>query len=109
MQTLQLKIFKSSPSDSKRLCETCSNSVIMRGAAASEEIVHCHAMGSAVAIRVVDCNRYCEGGRPSLWDMRQIAWVLDIDNKRQRIGFLRAAEWRRANDDQDVLGGYIDD
>jgi hypothetical protein len=72
---------------SKRLCDTCEHGVILRGASESEELVYCNEMMRPVAIQVVECNRYKEGGTPSLWDMRQIAWVLNTDPNRQKIGF----------------------
>jgi hypothetical protein len=35
--------------------------------------------------------------------MRQIAWVLDTDPKRQRMGFIRANEWETKHEDEDLL------
>ena len=40
--------------------------------------------------------------------MRQIAWVLDTDSKRQRIGFIRAREWEAKNPDDDLLPSSFD-
>jgi len=37
--------------------------------------------------------------------MRQIAWVLQTDSKRQKIGFLRAKEWERKHEDEELLPG----
>ncbi len=49
---------------------------------------------------VIECNRYVDRKQPSLWDMRQIAWVLDTDSKRQRIGFIRSREWAKHGDEE---------
>lgn len=44
-----------------RLCDSCSQGVVMRGAQ-NEEIVYCREAGREVSIHVVECNRYEEVG-----------------------------------------------
>ena len=87
----------------KRLCDTCSAGIVMRGASANEESIFCEEMERMVAIHVVECNRYKEGGVPSLWDLREIAWVLNVDSRRRKIGFLNAEKRHNQNPDSDLL------
>lgn len=95
------------PANAPRLCDSCQYSVVMRGVRDSEQIVHCTYMRRAVGIQVTECNRYTEGYAPSLWDMRQIAWLLHTDSKRQKIGFLKASAWQEAHEDEELLPDYV--
>ncbi|HET8550108.1 MAG TPA: hypothetical protein VFL57_18990 [Bryobacteraceae bacterium] len=58
-----------------------------------------------VEICVIECSRYVNRSEPSLYDMRQIAWVLQTDSRRQKIGFLRAKEWERKHEDEELIPG----
>ena len=86
-----------------RLCDTCQCGVVTRGAPDSDEDIFCTVTARRLARAVVECNRYVDRSQPSLWDMRQIAWVLDTDPKRQRMGFIRANEWETKHEDEDLL------
>ncbi|SRR5258708_32024214 len=77
--------------DSPRLCDTCESGVVIRGVAEGEEQVFCSLMERSVAMRVAECSQYHDKAQPSLWAMKDIAWTLDIDRKRQRIGFTAPA------------------
>jgi hypothetical protein len=102
--SIQLKIVNATRSGTApRLCDTCTNGVITRGVSDSEEQVFCSFMAKPVSMRVTDCNRYTDGGKPSLWDMRRIAWVLDTSSGTQRYGFLPAAEWQEKHEDEELL------
>jgi len=103
MSVNNIKVINGTRAGEKRLCDTCSEGIVMRGASANEEAVFCEEMRRHVPIHVVECNRFKQGGQPSLWDLREIAWVLNVDSRRQKIGFLTAAEWRKQNDDSDLL------
>jgi hypothetical protein len=89
--------------ESPRLCDTCQYGVVRRGAPESDEHIYCTYTKQHLARSVIECNRYENRNAVSLWDMRQIAWVLDTDSKRQRIGFIRASEWEVKNPDEDLL------
>jgi hypothetical protein len=82
--------------------------VIRRGASESDENVYCSVTRRGVGIRVVECNEYEDRSQPSLWDMRQIAWVLQTDSRRQRIGFIRAKQWERTHEDEDLIPSHLD-
>ena len=104
----KIKVFQGTRSvDAPRLCDSCEWGLITRGAADSEEQVFCMCMKRLVTTRVTECNQYSDRSQPQLWAMKEIAWVLHVDAKRQKIGFLSASEWKRANEDQDVLPGYL--
>ena len=78
-----------------------------RGAAESDEHIYCGYIQREVEMRVVECNVYSDRAQPSLWDMRKIAWVLDTDSRRTRIGFLRAQEWEKQHEDEELIPSYL--
>jgi len=99
-----IKVFQGTRSvDAPRLCDSCSTGVVMRGPAESEEYVHCALMEKPVRMRVTECNRHIDRTQPSLWAMKEIAWVLQSDSKRQKIGFVTAKEWRKLNEDENLV------
>jgi hypothetical protein len=91
-----------------RLCDTCQSGVVTRGAPDSDEEIFCTITERRLQRSVVECNRYVDRNQPSLWDMRQIAWVLDTDPRRQRIGFVRSKEWETKHADEDLLPSQFD-
>lgn len=105
----KIKIFQGTRSvDAPRLCDSCSDGVVMRGPAESEEYVYCSVLRKSVEMRVTECNRYVDRARPALWAMKEIAWVLEADSKRQKIGFITAKEWRKLNENEDLLPGQLE-
>jgi len=40
--------------------------------------------------------------------MKEIARVLQTDSRRERIGFVRAKEWERKHEDDDLLPNHLD-
>ena len=90
-----------------RLCDTCHHGVVRKGAADSDEQIHCTVTGRRVRTRIVECSQYSNRTRPSLWDLRQIAWVLNMDSKRQRIGFVRAQQWEKEHEDEELLPTHM--
>lgn len=100
----QIKVFQGTRSvEALRLCDSCSNGVVMRGPAESEERVYCMLMERKLEMRVTECNRYVDRAQPPLWAMKEIAWVLQSDSKRQKIGFVPAKEWRQRNENDNLL------
>ena len=104
-----IKVFQGTRSiDAPRLCDSCSNGVVMRGPADSEEYIHCSLMEKPIKMRVTECNRYVDRTKPSLWAMKEIAWVLQSDSKRQKIGFVTAKEWRKLNENENLLPQQVE-
>jgi hypothetical protein len=102
------KVFQGTRSvDAPRLCDSCSNGVVLRGSADSEEYVYCSLVEKPIGIRVTECNRYMDRAQALLWAMKEIAWVLQMDPRRQKIGFLSAKEWQRLNEDQSVVPSHL--
>ena len=95
-------------SHAPRLCDSCQSGVVRRGASESDEEVYCTITKRKTTMRVIECSRYVNCSQPSLWDMRQIAWVLQTDSKRQKIGFLRAKEWERKHEDEELLPTHLE-
>ena len=91
-----------------RLCDTCQSGVVRRGAADSDEHIYCTFIRRKVRTRIVECNVYSDRSQPSLWELRQIAWVLDIDSRRQRIGFVRAKEWEKQHENEELIPSHLD-
>ena len=97
----KLKVLNGARSSSApRLCDTCDNGLMRKGAAESDERIYCTIMERDLETRVVECNRYVDCSQPSLWAMKQIAWLLKTDSKREAIGFVRAGEWERKDEDE---------
>jgi hypothetical protein len=90
-----------------RLCDTCQSGVVQRGAADSDEHIYCKFIRREVRTRVIECNVYSDRSQPSLWDLPEIAWVLDIDSRRQRIGFVRANEWERQHENEELIPSHL--
>lgn len=91
-----------------RLCDSCWSGVVLRGASESEERIYCRDIGRDIRMRVVECSEYSARGEPSLYDFRKIAWVIEVDSGRDRIGFLRATEWSRRNPDEELFPAVLD-
>jgi hypothetical protein len=103
----RLKICQGTPSgDAPRLCDSCRYGLVRRGASEATEEVICQPTGR-VRTRIVHCNRFEDRSKPTLFDMRQIAWVLDAENKRQQIGFVKVAEWLRRHEDEHLLPAHL--
>jgi hypothetical protein len=107
--SMKLKVLHGTRSShAPRLCDTCHSGVVRRGASDSDEHIHCRMTEGEIRTYVVECSTYSDRTQPSLWDMQQIAWVLRTDSKRQKIGFVRAKEWQRLHEDEELLPSYIE-
>lgn len=90
-----LKIHRGTrPDGESPLCVTCQKGTVMRGAAESQESIHCGEVGKFLKMRVVECNDYLKRGEVQLHDMKCIAWVLSTDKAKNKIGFQKYSDWR---------------
>lgn len=48
--------------------------------------------------RIVDCNQYDNKSHASIWDMRDIAWVLSTD-KQKKFGFKSPKDWKNEREE----------
>jgi hypothetical protein len=72
------------------LCETCVYAHIARGFRESEELVLCarHEPVHRVPFRVRECSGYLDKTRDSLYEMKQIAWLLAPRGPKRAAGFM---------------------
>jgi hypothetical protein len=104
----KLKVFHGTRSvDAPRLCDSCDEGVVLRGPAESEEYVYCMMVRKRIEMRVTECNRYIDREQAPLWALKEIAWVLHNDSKREKIGFVSAQEWQDKNEDEELVPGEI--
>jgi hypothetical protein len=40
--------------------------------------------------------------------MKEVAWVLQTDSRRERIEFIKAKEWERKHEDEALLPSHLD-
>lgn len=106
MSQVIFKIFQGTRSlNAPRLCDSCHSGLVTRGATSTEETVYCDWAERTIGIRVTECNRYSDRALPSLYEMRKIAWVLETSVSRHGIGFVPARQWRKNNDEDDLIPG----
>jgi hypothetical protein len=91
-----------------RLCDKCQHGLVRRGASESDERIYCNFMAQDIRTTVVECNRFEDRNAPSLWALREIAWVLKTDSKRQKVGFIRAKEWEKLHEDEELLPSHLE-
>jgi len=104
----KIKVFQGTRSvDAPRLCDSCESGVVMRGSADSDEYVYCTKLEKRVTMRVTECNRYVDRAQVPLWAMKEIAWVLHVDARRHKIGFVSAKDWQRQNGDEEMVPSHI--
>jgi hypothetical protein len=72
------------------LCETCSRAHVRRGYRESELFIVCRATDPEYEVRfpVRDCSSYSDRNRQTLYDMEQIAWVLQPRGPKRQAGFV---------------------
>ena len=95
-------------SHAPRLCDTCQSGVVRKGASESDEHVFCLLTSREVRMRVIECSRYEDMKESPLWAMKEIAWVLHVDSKRQKVGFLRAKESERKHEDEELIPSILE-
>lgn len=69
----------------ENLCLSCRRST-WRKDRSGHTYIQCHAFERKVDSVTVECSEYDDKGRPALWDMEKIAWVL-MSDKKGPIGF----------------------
>jgi hypothetical protein len=83
------------------LCETCTRAQVTRGYRESEMLVICRATDPEFQVRfpVRDCSSYSDRTRQTLYDMEQIAWVLQPRGPKRQAGFVSPGE-KHGNDSE---------
>lgn len=80
--------------DGKALCQSCRHGTVMRSGYNNKEKIYCGQIGEFVVIKVTECNRYDNSAVPSLYDMKDAAFILYTKNSKG-IGFMRGEEFRK--------------
>lgn len=105
---LLIKIERGTRSDNIRLCDTCSNGQVMRGPAESEEVVYCHYLDKPITLQVVECTNYQDKSKPTLGEMKTIAWMLRTDRTGHKIGFASPSQRSKERAERRANGIYDD-
>lgn len=75
--------------------------MIMKGAAESQHVIYCKETSynypQQVPFEVTECNCFREIGKPGLYDMKRIAWVITVDKKGGKLGFVPATQFKEEN------------
>jgi len=77
---------------------------VIRGPKLGDEIVECYQLSifnRRVPFPVMSCSDYRGKNQPTLEDMKETAWVLRSDPRRNQIGFVHAS--KLSDDERDVL------
>jgi hypothetical protein len=70
----------------KSLCLSCSHAHNFTDRM-GEHAVCTAVRGYHVRGKVHECNLYTDAALPSLWDLRNIAWTLEVDKNTRKAGF----------------------
>lgn len=82
------------------LCASCCHAIIRRGVQSSHDSTHCKALSYdhplPIEHKVTECNRYDDGKAPSLYEMKNIAWLI-LPNRKigGRTGFMPPDEAKK--------------
>lgn len=76
------------------LCVSCRRAVHVRGETNSETYTYCHELDKELRHRVLECSAYDDKTKPSFYDMKKIAWLVNQDNA-GKIGFVRPRDLTR--------------
>ena len=87
------------------LCKTCTFSTCATFDD-NTRAVYCSQLDTRLSKRVSECNRYKKKGEPTVWDMKEIAWVLRTEKSGRAIGFARPRDLR--DKERDDLERIID-
>jgi hypothetical protein len=87
---MRTHVKKGTPLHGAPLCDTCVYAHIARGFRESEELVLCarHEPAQRVPFRVRECTGYLDKTRDSLYEMKQVAWLLAPRGPKRAAGFM---------------------
>lgn len=98
---LHIKVRGGTPTDHQRsLCQSCSESLIIKGSAVSERKVMCSLLKNGYGQEevpydiIVECSGYNDKTKLPLYEMKKIAFILKTDPRGKPIGFVPNREFR---------------
>lgn len=71
------------------LCGSCQHSGLLKYRDANEPQVFCTAYECRVERPVAACSRHLSRGQMDLWEMKKIAWLVDVDLVKKTVGFIK--------------------
>jgi len=88
---MKIYVKNGTPANTGSLCENCAMGFVARGYGETELLVVCNAMRPAQQVRfaIRTCTGYVERNKPAIWEMEEIARVLDPVALKRDIGFSR--------------------
>ena len=86
---------------SQPLCVTCRSATTMQGYSKSEYIVHCARFDKNVPFPIYQCSGYDDKRQASVYDMKEIAWVLVTKKMGRDIGFVSAKDYRKRKEEDE--------
>lgn len=78
------------PQHDKDLCQTCAHMVQVIGRSFKEERKFCKELSSwqhPLPPVVTKCGLYVERTKMTRWEMERVAWILEVNKKKDFIGF----------------------
>lgn len=73
----------------EHLCRNCRFAQNVQGHMLKERITYCSSFSRQVPFRVAECSEYDDKSRPSLWAMKDTAWILTTKSAGRGIGFVK--------------------
>ena len=103
---MDVRIKNGTPLHGKSLCDTCARAHIARGYGEGEVLMICQATtpDHRVRYRVRECSNYLDLQRETLYDMKQIAWVLMPREGKRKAGFVPAGSEKTETEIELILG-----
>ena len=103
---MDVRIKYGTPLHGRSLCETCSRAHIARGFGEGEVLVICQATSPEhrVQYRVRACSNYLDLQRETLYEMKQIAWVLTPREGKRKAGFVSVREQETETEIELIFG-----
>ncbi len=89
-----MKVENGTLPNGRSLCQSCRQGTVLRSGYDNKETIYCSQIGEFINIKVTECNRYDDKAKPTIYDMKDAAWILYTKNAKQ-IGFMRSGEYKK--------------
>ena len=99
--TPRIKVRNGTPNSDGSLCFSCRNAIRIKTTHGGEYL-RCGVLGEFLKKRIANCSEYEDKGKPSVYELKQIAWMLETDKVRGPVGF---APPKKQRDIEDIISG----
>ena len=83
-----IKIRNGTPSHNRpSLCVSCRQAVITKGHSERDLLITCGSHDRQIYFHVTECSGYQDKTEPTKFDFEKLAWHINVDQKRGKIGF----------------------